>query len=1050
MCRPTISRTMARFWACWAVCVFSLGLFPTSTQAQNLLDVLLGQGQSNGQLEIKTPEAKQLIKAKERQKETARAIERFRLKNKERISLWGKEIALLRAMIGDYPVLLTPASWRNASDLVQLRTRLLVVAEQNAQQLSKLQVANASREQNLLSLRDVINNYLKTRKAIDALIQARYVKPKHRESLEKDLQKVLKKNEHSRQQLKESKQELQQLSQAYEDNQKKLDESRRKLVQLSKKPLPLGMVSSQKASRDQPRVGKKKAPKVGKKNSPATKKHRRKKATTQKAVPTRKRAPQPTSKQAVQKRTTEQTHITSLNIMRMPTDEEILKLQKQQYTQQLEGMIQKLYFDSYRWKGLWLRIRQRDEGVEQHVLAWKLQLYSLLVSKMRQALSQMKSYSRTGLLFRRKLQLNRVLFGSVWKHTKTLIKQAPREWKNLKEKLKWGWESLNQAGTLLLLFLAFLGLIGLVFLTKSTRARLESSMKQLSDKVESSKVTKVFWLTLLVVFRSIYQLLPFFGLLVIIGSLLWALETPSKLQTLVWGVGSTWLGLFAFHMLSKQLFSADAETRLFRNVDDQGARRYRRVIGTFIGIASLYIPVIFAGRMLGYSTEFLHILTVAFYGFLVLCLLLLLLSQNVVLSMIPADSVLGRAVMLMIYRVYPIFFLLVLGLFGIYAYGYINLAAYLGWSILLTLVVIGLAIALYRFLWSFGLVLFGFSRESEGFIKIEKKWARNLLRLMRFLSGIVLGLVGLSLLLEIWGVAGGFRTLIRLFNTPFLQVKDTQLTVVSLLKFILSLTASVLIARWLKQKSNQFVYPALRLSRSNQHAANTVLLYSIWTMGFLAGLQWMGMGLGVLTVFASVLAIGVGFGLQNIASNFISGLIVTFGKPIKVGDLIEVGGLMGEVKEVSARSTTIETYDFRIVLIPNSEILTTKVVNWSMGQPFIMAKLAVGVAYGSDVPLVIETLKLAAQDHPKVLKEPKAIIRFGDFGASSLDFSLWVAVRDPLQRFEVLSDLRIDVDRRFRELEITIAFPQQDIHFDEEFQSAILQSLQDKKPSRPA
>ena len=127
---------MARFWACWAVCVFSLGLFPTSTQAQNLLDVLLGQGQSNGQLEIKTPEAKQLIKAKERQKETARAIERFRLKNKERISLWGKEIALLRAMIGDYPVLLTPASWRNASDLVQLRTRLLVVAEQNAQQLS--------------------------------------------------------------------------------------------------------------------------------------------------------------------------------------------------------------------------------------------------------------------------------------------------------------------------------------------------------------------------------------------------------------------------------------------------------------------------------------------------------------------------------------------------------------------------------------------------------------------------------------------------------------------------------------------------------------------------------------------------------------------------------------------------------------------------------------------------------------------------------------------------------------------------------------------------
>jgi small-conductance mechanosensitive channel len=432
---------------------------------------------------------------------------------------------------------------------------------------------------------------------------------------------------------------------------------------------------------------------------------------------------------------------------------------------------------------------------------------------------------------------------------------------------------------------------------------------------------------------------------------------------------------------------------------------------------------------------------VLFYAIIMTGLLLLLFNKDGILSLIPTTHVAGRTTLVLTYRFYPLLLLLVLGLFGVYVWGYINLAAYLTLGISLTLLLVSLAAGLYRLAWVFGLWMFGFSKGQTGLVQVEKKWARNLLRLFRVSVGVLLTLVSVGLLLEIWRVGGGLSAFGRLFVTPFLQIKDTQITLLSLGKLLLSLVVAFWLSKWLRKNCREYLYPALRMSNANQHAANTVLGHAILIIGTLFGFQWMGVGIGVLAVFAGVVGIGVGFGIQNIASNFISGLIITFGQPIKVGDLIEVDGVMGEVKEVSGRSTTIETFDLRIVLIPNSEILTKKVINWSMGRPCVMVKLGVGVAYGSDVKLALETLLAVAKDHPLVLSEPSPALRFGDFGASSLDLSIWVAVADPLRRFEVISDMRLEVDRRFQELDITIAFPQQDVHLHPSLEDAMIHAM---------
>ncbi len=180
---------------------------------------------------------------------------------------------------------------------------------------------------------------------------------------------------------------------------------------------------------------------------------------------------------------------------------------------------------------------------------------------------------------------------------------------------------------------------------------------------------------------------------------------------------------------------------------------------------------------------------------------------------------------------------------------------------------------------------------------------------------------------------------------------------------------------------------------------------------------------------------GIGFGLQNIFNNFISGLILLFERPIQVGDYVEVGGLWAEVKKINVRATVVQTFDNASVVIPNSEFISQRVTNWSFKDKRMRRNLEVGVAYGSDIELVSKTLQEIVREHKKVYKYPRPDVLFIDHGASALTFRLriWTHVDD---FWSVPSQIRFDIDRRFRELGIEIAFPQQDIHirsYPEEF-----------------
>ena len=183
-----------------------------------------------------------------------------------------------------------------------------------------------------------------------------------------------------------------------------------------------------------------------------------------------------------------------------------------------------------------------------------------------------------------------------------------------------------------------------------------------------------------------------------------------------------------------------------------------------------------------------------------------------------------------------------------------------------------------------------------------------------------------------------------------------------------------------------------------------------------------------LTVFAGTIGIGIGFGLQDIAKNFISGLVMLVERPVKVGDYIEVGGLPGKVKAIKGRSTVVDTFDNISVIVPNAEFMNQKIINWSYSDKVTRVKISVGVAYGSDTELVRDSLMEAAKSHGRVLRNPEPYVWFEEFGDSSLNFKLHIWTNEPQNRFGLKSDLHYMIDKIFRERKITIAFPQRDIH----------------------
>jgi small-conductance mechanosensitive channel len=204
--------------------------------------------------------------------------------------------------------------------------------------------------------------------------------------------------------------------------------------------------------------------------------------------------------------------------------------------------------------------------------------------------------------------------------------------------------------------------------------------------------------------------------------------------------------------------------------------------------------------------------------------------------------------------------------------------------------------------------------------------------------------------------------------------------------------------------------------------------YFIMAIGALIAFQFLGVDLSGLAVIFGFLSVGIGFGLQNITSNFIAGLILLFERPIKIGDRVLVHDTEGDVLDINIRSTTIRSLQNVDIIVPNSDFISNAVVNWSHGDLRIRMSIDVGVSYSSNIDDVLTALAEVGREHPDVIKDPAPRVMFRSFGDSSWNMSLVVWTHDASEHHRLRSDLNIAIVRKFRDFGIEIPFPQRDLH----------------------
>ncbi len=271
------------------------------------------------------------------------------------------------------------------------------------------------------------------------------------------------------------------------------------------------------------------------------------------------------------------------------------------------------------------------------------------------------------------------------------------------------------------------------------------------------------------------------------------------------------------------------------------------------------------------------------------------------------------------------------------------------------------------------------------------------------------------------------------------QAARNQLTLAALFYAFVIIFSVFVLSKYVQWVLRRQVLQAFQIAEHTQFILLRFFHISAIIIGILISLTTIGVGLTSLALIFGGLSIGIGFGLQNIASNLISGFILIFERPIKIGDLVEIMdvNIFGRVSAINLRSTVIVALDEKEIIVPNSQLITEPVHNLTHYNSFYRICVKVGVSYSSDVELVKRTLLETAHAHPDVISEPKPgqkqvttpFVRFVNFGESSLDFELLAWIPDSFQRFDIVSELHFAIWHKFQTYGIQIPFPQRDVHF---------------------
>ncbi|MBX2855874.1 MAG: DUF3772 domain-containing protein [Rhodobacteraceae bacterium] len=336
--------------------------------------------------------------------------------------------------------------------------------------------------------------------------------------------------------------------------------------------------------------------------------------------------------------------------------------------------------------------------------------------------------------------------------------------------------------------------------------------------------------------------------------------------------------------------------------------------------------------------------------------------------------------------------------------------------------------------------------DAEGQISSEAK-KRPGLGLAPAITVLLLAMVAAPLLAAIWGASATDLRVIAVDLLDGVEIGDSNYSLVDLFAALAVLVAGVWVTRLVQRLFRVNVLPNTTLDRGVQSSLTTGLGYIGFSLTALLAVSAAGLDLSNLALVAGALSIGIGFGLQNVVNNFVSGLILLIERPIKIGDWIVVGGYQGYVRRINVRSTEIETFDRSSVIVPNSELISGTVTNWTHKNSVGRVITAVGVSYDADSEKVAQILREIATAHPLALRYPAPFVYFAGFGDSALDFELRVMIRDVNSMLSVRSELNHAIHKRFREEGIEIPFPQRDLNIRSGLDSA-LQALAQPSPPK--
>jgi small-conductance mechanosensitive channel len=268
----------------------------------------------------------------------------------------------------------------------------------------------------------------------------------------------------------------------------------------------------------------------------------------------------------------------------------------------------------------------------------------------------------------------------------------------------------------------------------------------------------------------------------------------------------------------------------------------------------------------------------------------------------------------------------------------------------------------------------------------------------------------------------------RILQTKIVTINQTPITPASLVIFILVVLASVLLTRLFTRLVFDRVLKRFHIKEGIRYTLRRLTEYTFIVIGIIVAFQFVGIDLSALAVIFGLLSVGIGFGLQNVTANFVAGLVLLFERPLRVGDRVTVGDVEGDIEEISIRATKITTLNNITIIVPNSAFTSSNIINWSYGDPRIRLDIDVGVSYGSDLELVLKSLKEVALENEQVLKDPEPDVLLRGFGDSSWNMRLRLWIDNPQGHHQIRSDINCAIVKKFREKGIEIPFPQRDLH----------------------